>query len=102
MLTRRDFAKPSLVPLIGVSGAAAAEGGLGSLGAAFAKIESESGGRLGGAVLGTSSRAFTGHRIDERLPVCSTLKGPGWAAVPGPGGARQEEPFPRHPPGRKE
>jgi beta-lactamase class A len=81
MLTRRDFAILSLVPLIGVSGAAAAEGGLGALGAAFAKIESENGGRLGVAVLDTGSGALTGHRIDERFPLCSTFKALAAAAI---------------------
>jgi beta-lactamase class A len=81
MLTRRDFAKLSLVPLVGTAGAAAAEGGLGSLGAAFAKIESESGGRLGVAVLDAGSGTLTGHRIDERFPMCSTFKALAAAAI---------------------
>ena len=81
MLTRRDFAKLSLIPLIGTAGAAAAEGGLGSLGAAFAKIERESGGRLGVAVLDAGSGALTGHRIDERFPMCSTFKALTAAAI---------------------
>jgi beta-lactamase class A len=81
MLTRRDFAKLSLIPLIGTAGVAAAEGGLGSLGAAFAKIESESGGRLGVAVLDAGSGALAGHRIDERFPMCSTFKALAAAAI---------------------
>ena len=81
MLTRRDFAKLSLVPLIGASGAAAAEGGFAGLGAAIAKIEGESGGRLGVAVLDTASGTLAGHRIDERFPMCSTFKTLAAAAI---------------------
>ncbi|MEA2968005.1 MAG: beta-lactamase class, partial [Alphaproteobacteria bacterium] len=38
------------------------------------KIEAESGGRLGVAVLDTLSGECTGHRADERFPMCSTFK----------------------------
>jgi beta-lactamase class A len=38
------------------------------------KIEAESGGRLGVAVLDTLSGERTGHRADERFPMCSTFK----------------------------
>jgi beta-lactamase class A len=48
--------------------------GLGDLGATFARIEGESGGRLGVAVLDTGGGARTGHRADERFPMCSTFK----------------------------
>jgi beta-lactamase class A len=82
MLTRRSFAKLSLVPLIGGVGAAAAsDGGLAALGAAFAKIETESGGRLGVAVLDTGSGTLVGHRVDERFPMCSTFKTLATAAI---------------------
>ena len=81
MLTRRDFAKLSLVPLIGVSGAAAAEGGLSTIGVTLAKIERESGGRLGVAVLDTATDALAGHRVDERFPMCSTFKALAAAAI---------------------
>lgn len=40
----------------------------------FAAIEAASGGRLGIAVLDTLSGASTGHRADERFPMCSTFK----------------------------
>ena len=40
----------------------------------FARIEKESGGRLGVAVLDTGSGARAGHRADERFPMCSTFK----------------------------
>jgi beta-lactamase class A len=81
MLTRRGFAKLSLIPLMSAAGAAAAEGGFAALGAAFARIESESGGRLGVAVLDTGSGALVGHRIDERFPMCSTFKALAAAAI---------------------
>ena len=85
MLTRRGFAKLLLAPLIGYAGlrwnAAAAEGGLAALGETLAKIETESGGRLGVAVLDTGSGALAGHRIDERFPMCSTFKALAAAAI---------------------
>jgi len=79
MLTRRGFARFSLVPFIGSvavpwTGVAAAEGGFASLGEALPKIEAESGGRLGVAVLDTGSGVSAGHRMDERFPMCSTFK----------------------------
>lgn len=79
MLTRRGFAKLSIAPLIGGAcfpwnTADAAESGLASLGATFTKIEAESGGRLGVAVLDTAAGAAAGHRADERFPMCSTFK----------------------------
>jgi beta-lactamase class A len=85
MLTRRGFAKLSLAPLIGCAGfrlsPAAAEGGLAVLGDAIAKIETESGGRLGVAALDTGSGALTGHRTNERFPMCSTFKALAAAAI---------------------
>jgi beta-lactamase class A len=86
MLTRRGFARLSLAPLIGNLGlhwsaAAAAEDGLASLGESLAKIERESGGRLGVAVLDTGSGATAGHRADERFPMCSTFKALAAAAI---------------------
>ena len=79
MLSRRVFARLSLASLVTPecfrwNSAAAAEEGLASLGATFAKIETESGGRLGIAVLDTGSGATAGHRADERFPMCSTFK----------------------------
>jgi beta-lactamase class A len=75
MLTRRGFAAFAIVSVIGGRcGRAAAESGLNALDAAIAKIEAESGGRLGVAVLDTGSGALAGHRIDERFPMCSTFK----------------------------
>jgi beta-lactamase class A len=60
---------------------AAAESGFSALDAAIAKIEAESSGRLGVAVLDTGSGALAGHRIDERFPMCSTFKTLAVAAV---------------------
>jgi beta-lactamase class A len=41
-------------------------------------IEASAGGRLGVAVLDTGTGRFTGHRLDERFPMCSTFK---WLAA---------------------
>lgn len=40
----------------------------------FTRIEQDSGGRLGVAVLDTFSGAEAAHRADERFPMCSTFK----------------------------
>jgi beta-lactamase class A len=40
----------------------------------LARIEGESGGRLGVAVLDTLTQAKAAHRADERFPMCSTFK----------------------------
>lgn len=45
-----------------------------SLDAAFARIERESGGRLGVAVIDTATGMRAGHRTDERFAMCSTFK----------------------------
>lgn len=41
---------------------------------AFGRIEAMSGGRLGVGVLDIGSGAQSGHRLDERFPLCSTFK----------------------------
>jgi beta-lactamase class A len=80
MLTRRVFAKFSLLPLLGGmsvgTGRAVATGDAVSskLGEALARIETGSGGRLGVAVLDLESGAQAGHRAGERFPMCSTFK----------------------------
>jgi beta-lactamase class A len=82
MLTRRGFATFAVVSVIGVrSGRAAAESAFSALDVAIAKIEAESGGRLGVAVLNTGTGALAGHRIDERFPMCSTFKTLAAAAI---------------------
>jgi len=47
----------------------------------FARIEAESGGRLGVAVLDTRDGRRAGHRADERFALCSTFKLLAGAAV---------------------
>jgi beta-lactamase class A len=78
MLTRRRFAKISLVPLIANAmvhtSSSAAASDLKRLDELWPKIEAESGGRLGVAVLDTAGRASSLHRADERFPMCSTFK----------------------------
>jgi len=44
------------------------------LAAELTRVEAASGGRLGVAVLDTLSGMRTGHRADERFPMCSTFK----------------------------
>jgi beta-lactamase class A len=45
-----------------------------ALAATLKRLETESGGRLGVAVFDTATGAQTGHRADERFPMCSTFK----------------------------
>jgi beta-lactamase class A len=54
--------------------ARAASGWSEKLAADLAKIEADSGGRLGVAVLDTLAGARSAHRADERFPMCSTFK----------------------------
>ena len=76
MITRRRFATGAGAAIVGyafismLNGARAA----GRLAADLAKIEQESGGRLGVAVLDTVTGAWSGHRAGERFPMCSTFK----------------------------
>lgn len=44
----------------------------------WARLEASVGGRLGVAVLDTATGHCTGHRVDERFPMCSTFK---WLAA---------------------
>ncbi|HVE53445.1 MAG TPA: twin-arginine translocation signal domain-containing protein, partial [Ramlibacter sp.] len=44
-----------------------------SPGGAWSSIESQSGGRMGIAILHADGR-IEGHRLDERFPLCSTFK----------------------------
>lgn len=48
---------------------------------ALADLERAVGGRLGVAMLDTTSRQMTGHRLDERFAMCSTFKLPLAGAV---------------------
>ena len=52
-----------------------------ALPASIARIEAESGGRLGVAVLDTGTGATAGHRLAERFPMTSTFKLPLAAAI---------------------
>jgi beta-lactamase class A len=80
MLTRRRFATASVASFVACSVAgggasfAAAANAFAQLAETFAKIEAESGGRLGVAVFDAQSGAAAGHRADERFPMCSTFK----------------------------
>jgi beta-lactamase class A len=79
MLTRRRFAQASATSIIigstfGRSSFALAKDAFAPLSESFARIEAESGGRLGVFVLDTQSGASAGHRADERFRMCSTFK----------------------------
>lgn len=77
MMDRRRFAAAAgavaLVAVAGPSGLAAAPE-LAALADDFARIERDSGGRLGVAVIDTATGARAGHRADERFAMCSTFK----------------------------
>jgi beta-lactamase class A len=80
MISRRRFVQSAGVA-IGASGLARAPSmawatgtSSANLAADLAKIERESGGRLGVAVLDTLTGARVAHRGDERFPICSTFK----------------------------
>jgi beta-lactamase class A len=84
MATRRNFVAGAgaLAGWAFVQGGAACAAGLpDTLAADLARIEAESGGRLGVAVLDTGSGATVEHRGNERFPMCSTFKLVGSAAV---------------------
>jgi len=74
MISRRRFALGAccgaLAPAFGARIARAAD----RLSDDFARIERESGGRLGIAVADPQSKAHWAHRADERFPICSTFK----------------------------
>ncbi|HEY6705732.1 MAG TPA: class A beta-lactamase [Xanthobacteraceae bacterium] len=80
MISRRRFATGACAVLVGAGsagqrGRARAAGGFAdALAGDIAKIEVESGGRLGVAVLDTLTDARFGQRADERFPMCSTFK----------------------------
>jgi beta-lactamase class A len=85
MFSRRAFAKTSLATFLAGDALSrltfATETGFGALAGQLAKIGTESGGRLGVAVLDIQSGAAAGHRADERFPICSTFKMLAAAAV---------------------
>jgi len=75
MITRRRMLQGgALAGLALMTGRARAAEGVGTLGPKLAAIEADSGGRLGVAVLDMANGARSGHRADERFPMCSTFK----------------------------
>ncbi len=80
MLTRRRFTTAALATISAApaiswhASASASESKLAGLAETFAKIEADSGGRLGVGVLDTGTGEVVGHRADERFPMCSTFK----------------------------
>ena len=78
MITRRGFAKAAGAGVLGCglgrAMARAAPGLAPGLAAELSRVEAESGGRLGVAVLDTLTGMGAGHRADERFPMCSTFK----------------------------
>lgn len=79
MLIRRDFVCATLSTAVGAIAAGwaqtvAATTGLARLPAAAGKLEADLGGRIGVAVLDTTSGIIVGHRANERFPICSTFK----------------------------
>ena len=78
MVTRRRFFHGACLVAVGrglaPSRAPAAAGFSERLAADLAKIEQESGGRLGVAALDTLTGERAVHRADERFPMCSTFK----------------------------
>jgi len=74
MITRRGFAAGLAVAIIGGVVEAADAGLPPSLAEDLRKVEADSGGRLGVAVLDTASGMRAGHRAGERFPMCSTFK----------------------------
>jgi beta-lactamase class A len=79
MITKRQFARGvaalSALPLVARVPRAFANGDMPErLTEAFARIEETSGGRLGVALFDTENGMQTGHRAEERFPMCSTSK----------------------------
>lgn len=79
MITRRHMMTGTGAILAGVAlggtrPSFAAGPGVGELAGSLARIEAGSGGRLGVAILDTATGARSGHRADERFPMCSTFK----------------------------
>ena len=87
MTTRRDvIASAAALSATGIFGTAGLSKGLAAglpegLATELARIERESGGRLGVAVLDTGSGARAGLHADDRFPMCSTFKFLAAAAV---------------------
>jgi beta-lactamase class A len=69
MLTRRAF-----VAITALAPTPILQAGKTNLTATFAHMEQANGGRFGVAVLDTATGERSGHRSDERFPMCSTFK----------------------------
>jgi beta-lactamase class A len=90
MISRRDFTIRTCAALA----AATSERAFAfpdALSGAFARIEAQSGGRLGVAALDTADGSRAGHRADERFAMCSTFKLLATAAVLGRVDAGKEQ-----------
>lgn len=80
MITRRRFTNSLGATIIssGFAGVASVAPGaaspLATVPEALARLESESGGRLGVAVIDTGTNTHAGWRSEERFPMCSTFK----------------------------
>jgi beta-lactamase class A len=75
MTTRRDVVfGMGATAGYGLFGGSAQAQGLAKLNDQFKRIETESGGRLGVAVLDIQSQMRAGHHADDRFPMCSTFK----------------------------
>jgi beta-lactamase class A len=75
MTTRRDVVfGMGATAGYGLFGGSAQAQALAKLNDQFKRIETESGGRLGVAVLDTQSQMRAGHHTDDRFPMCSTFK----------------------------
>ena len=81
MVTRRRFG----LGLCAIAGAAGLQpralSAQPDIGPALSSIEARCGGRLGVGILDTATGAVSGHRGDERFPLCSTHKALSAAAV---------------------
>ena len=81
VITRRQFLASASATFIVPPFAHAATPATGGLSSELAKIELDSGGRFGVAILDTGTGIRTLHRGDERFPMCSTFKLVACAAV---------------------
>ena len=81
MATRRQFGLGLWAVAEACSLQRRALAGQRDIGPALSAIEARCGGRLGVGILDTATGAVSGHRGDERFPVCSTHKALSAAAV---------------------
>lgn len=74
MITRRTTLLAPLVAASGLLVAQSAAAGQEAIVAGLKRLEKRSRGRLGVAILDTTTGQLTGHRLDERFAMCSTCK----------------------------